>query len=803
MAARVGGSGTGNGWNTLPLGAGGLLTGLDFADDKRMIVRCDTHNAYIWETADGGTATYEDVNVATNRWRALLTYDSMRNAVSRGFDIGTSPTSAGLGVYDVCFAPSNSNRLMLVTFDLTTQKTSATKQGVYTSTDAGRSWRMVNDATNFPTFAQALPNENFTKKCAQNKIAIDPVNPDIMYVGMPYKSGNAFPIYRSTDGGTTWDGAWTSGVISDATVLPGTNCLTFDRNAGTVTAFGQTVSKRMMFGVNGVGMYETVDGGVTWALTTGGPSTFNAQDIDYDGRVYVTTLTSANPLFRYDPNGTAGGGTWKALHSGSRFPAIMKIAGLALCVDRRNGGQGKLWLQLGALHGYYSANAQNATMNSITWVGHTGTPAGSYAAAPNDLAWTGKSRLLQTSNVSMRLDANGVVWMCGTQGFWYANMPIYANGGTPTAVVLNSVGRGIEQTVSAAIVRPPSSPYVFAGNLDVGLYKKMPTSSAYPGVADWWETGEQVATRLDCTGVDFARSDPSFMVTRAQVANSTTSSGKYSAFASNYAAGGWIRYATMPDSLYDNVAHFINGGYILAFDPDHHLCIIGDTKAFVPCYTSNARSSSCSWSLCNDLPSEIWLASPELANYKLTHTFDADYVNIGTAYGYNPRNGDIWRSTNYGANWTQVGNKVLTNGTRPFLYAVPGFAGYFYLSAQFTSASGKIWKYVKGGTDASPIDIPLPRGIASVFRIALGAPKPGNSHPALYLIGWSGFNTQLSFWRSDLGDGSDWVSFGGVPQIALPPLTQLNAPRVFAGDWVEYGRVYLGSWGSGFSSFSL
>lgn len=792
------------GWQTLPIGAGGLITGFDFADDKRMVIRCDTHNAYIWETSNGDSATYEQVNVATNRWRALLTYNSLRNAVSGGFDLAANhpAPSGGLGVYDICFAPSNSSRLLLVTFDLTSQSTSSTKQGVYISNDTGASWRMVNDATNFPTFAKALPNSAFGQKATQNKIAIDPAHPDIMYVGMPYQSGNTYPVYRSTDGGTTWDGTWCSGVISDATAICGANCFTFDRNAGTVTAFGKTVSKRMMFGVNGVGMYETVDGGVNWVLTSGGPTTFYAQDMDYDGRVYVTNAANT-ALYRYDPTGVAGAGTWYTLSSGSGFPSGMSGNVAGICCDRSNGGQGKLWMARGLLHGYYSANAQNATVNSVSWVGHSGTPVGGYNAAPKDIRWSEKTRLLQTLCVAIRLDANGVVWAIGAQNFWYADMPIYANGASTAPVVLNSVGRGIEQTVTSAVVRPPSSPHVFAGMLDVGLFKKEPRSASYPEHTAWWQTGDQVTTRLDCTGVDFARSDPSFLVTRAQVANTTDPMvGKYSGFAANYAADGWTRYATMPDSLYDQGTHNVNGGYILAFDADRHLCITGDTQAFVPCYTSNARSPSCSWALCNDLPSVIWLGSSDQANYKVTHTFDADYVNIGTAYGYNPSNGDIWRSTNYGVNWTNAGNKVLTNGARPFLYAVRGFAGYFYLTAQFSGSSGKIWKYVEGGADASPIDIPLPSGITSVYRIALGAAAPGNSHPALYLIGWSGFFTQTSLWRSDLGDGSDWVQFGGVPQEILPALTQLDTHRIFAADWVEYGKVYLGSWGSGFSVYN-
>lgn len=794
------------GWQTLKVGAGGLITGFEFADDKRMLCRCDTFGAYIWSDPTGAAATYETVSNPAQYWKPLFTLDSLRNAVSGGFDISAIPitNSSPTGAWDACFAPSNSNRLLAVTSALTTQTVALTKCGVYISDNAGATWRMVNDATNFPIFVNADPNTTYVRKSAQNKIAIDPQNQSVMYAGMPLSSGNTYAVYRSTDGGTTWDGTWCSGVITVPSAEPGVCGMLFDRNAGTVTAFGKTVSKRMMFGVSGIGAYETIDGGVNWALTSSGPTTFYMADMDFDGRYYVSNSYPTNSeLWRYDPGVTAGGGTWFQISSGSGFPAGMSGFIASFCCDKRSGGQGKLWMSRGGLHGYYSANAQNATINNITWVGHSGTPVGSYNAAPNDLPWTEKTRLLQTSNVKMTCDANGVVWQCGTQDFWYATMPIYANGGSTAAVVLNAVGRGIEQTVTASVLRPPGSPNVLVGMLDVGLFKKAAIST-YPSFSDWWEIGQNVATRLDCTGLEFARNNPAFVTARANVAssvNSTSPTGKFNAYSSDYGAS-WTKYATMPDALYSD-SHAINGGYILAFDEDRHLCVTGDTQTFIPCYTANARSGGCTWTLCNDLPSLVWLGTPDSWNYKVSHTIDADHVLAGTAYAHNYSTGDIWRSTNYGVNWSVVGNKVLTGtSNRNFLYTIRGQSGGFYLTSQHSGATGHLWKYSAGGTDASPLDVPLPGGVGSVFRIALGASKPGNSNPALYLLGWNGQYTQFSLWRSDAGDGSDWVQFGGTLESSLPALTQLDAPRIFAADWVEYKKVYLGSWGSGFSVYS-
>ena len=104
-----------NNWQTLKVGAGGFVTGIDIAPDGTMVVRTDTYGAYIWN----GT-----------QWQQLVTSTSMPAA----FVQQTSATSAQ-GVYEIQIAPSNSN-IMYMMFD----------GYVFKSTNKGTTWTQTSFA---------------------------------------------------------------------------------------------------------------------------------------------------------------------------------------------------------------------------------------------------------------------------------------------------------------------------------------------------------------------------------------------------------------------------------------------------------------------------------------------------------------------------------------------------------------------------------------------------------------------------------------------------------------------------------
>ena len=118
----------------------------------------------IWKTDDGGTY-----------WEC----------VSDGF-----LTSATIGALTV--APSDSNVIYAGTGETTIRVDVSFGDGVYRSTDAGRSWQHLGLAD--------------TKQIGE--IRVHPDNPDLVYVaalGDAFGPSEARGVYRSSNGGRSWD----------------------------------------------------------------------------------------------------------------------------------------------------------------------------------------------------------------------------------------------------------------------------------------------------------------------------------------------------------------------------------------------------------------------------------------------------------------------------------------------------------------------------------------------------------------------------------------------------------------------
>ncbi len=131
--------------------------------------------------------------------------------------------------------------------------------GVYKSEDDGKTWKNMG-----------LPNSNHI-----SKIIVHPGNSDIVWVaaqGPLWTSGGDRGLYKSTDGGKTWNktlgnSEWTG--VTDVVIDPENPdwlyAATWDRHR-TVAAY--------MGGGPGSGIHRSLDGGETWEkLTSGLPST--------------------------------------------------------------------------------------------------------------------------------------------------------------------------------------------------------------------------------------------------------------------------------------------------------------------------------------------------------------------------------------------------------------------------------------------------------------------------------------------------------------------------------------------------
>ena len=203
----------------IPIGGGGYVTGLDVATDGTMVARVDVWGAFINNTKD------------LVNWTPLITRSSVPSSMF-GFSGGDSGgtyvdygSGLGGGVWEVRIAPSNSSVLYMAW--------GAGSKGLtmLVSTNKGQTWALMG---NFPTLTYqngGYQNDaNALQKFLQKKMAIDPNNPDVVYIATPVNG-----LYVTNNG--------TSGSINAA--IPSPRSLAFHREClGTASAPSHSIPHR-------------------------------------------------------------------------------------------------------------------------------------------------------------------------------------------------------------------------------------------------------------------------------------------------------------------------------------------------------------------------------------------------------------------------------------------------------------------------------------------------------------------------------------------------------------------------------
>ncbi len=208
----------------------------------------------------------------------------------------------------IAVAPSNPNIIYVGTGAGIIRPDLATGNGVYKSTDADRTWTHLGLDS---TLMIAM-------------VDVDPTNPDRLFVaalGHPYGPNAERGIYRSTDGGRTFERVlykdeYTSG--NDVRIDPS--------NPGTIYAAlwqqQQTFWEASTFGPDSTdpgagGIYKSIDGGTTWTrLTEGLPNVLEANlaIAPSNPRVLYAMAASVNPAGGSGPvqlyKSSDGGAHW-------------------------------------------------------------------------------------------------------------------------------------------------------------------------------------------------------------------------------------------------------------------------------------------------------------------------------------------------------------------------------------------------------------------------------------------------------------------------------------------------------------
>lgn len=183
--------------------------------------------------------------------------------------------------------------------------------GVWKSADGGASWMPLTD--HMPTTSIGA-------------IAIDPSDHDVIYAGTgeanyANHSRYGLGIFKSTDGGQTWQhlahGTFAGRTFSRIVVDP-TDRDTVYAAVARAGGFPALAAAKGHPGANGpVGVFKSIDGGVSWTHLTNGIPGVEASDVAIDRSTPSTVYAAIGNIF-----GDAGNGIYKSTNAGASWTRL-------------------------------------------------------------------------------------------------------------------------------------------------------------------------------------------------------------------------------------------------------------------------------------------------------------------------------------------------------------------------------------------------------------------------------------------------------------------------------------------------
>ena len=236
-------------WGHAKLGPGGFVTGLLFhpMEENLIYARTDVGGMYRWEQSTG-------------EWKQLMKWsqeDGNLDAVD-GFAIDPNDP-------DVVYAALGGYYWVA--------------GGLYKSEDRGETWTKL---------VSARCNGNMLRRMHGECVAVDPANSDIIYFGTRYQG-----LYRSNDGGESWETINEIPFVNDTERAYGIRNIVVDTSGGT-TEEGATAI--VYAGSAGKGVYKSEDGGYSYTLMEGSPDDPYRMHVNSRGELFVS---DDNGMFKF------------------------------------------------------------------------------------------------------------------------------------------------------------------------------------------------------------------------------------------------------------------------------------------------------------------------------------------------------------------------------------------------------------------------------------------------------------------------------------------------------------------------
>jgi hypothetical protein len=800
------------------IGAGGWVTGIAFADDGTKIIRTDTFDGY---TAPPGRDA---------RWthclQAGINVPEADINIFYGAEGGAPEPWTSPGAFDVAIAPSNSDVRYI-----------ASVGRLYVTQDGGDSWAICS-----------LPSKLYLQANAPNRmtgkaLAVDPQNPAVCFFASPqgthyttdyganwtdistgtlpapstiyavqYSAGNAaitvgstvtggtsgatgVPLYTSTPAGSlltgtlyfyTVTGAFVAGEdlkvggVTKATSATasyvystGRCCIAFDPSSSVTSSRKQG----LYCFVNGSGLYHSANAGVAWSKVTDRPTTPTCAahlKIGANSYVYLTGTCYNEDAFQFS---RWDGSTWleptgviaKSLAISPHNPGHVYIcsggSGLGLTKD-----YGDTW----ELDGFCQANARISP----------------------DIPWQAFTKEDYMSNGDIEFDpTENTIWQVSGIGAWHCHNPPTTINFAPVTTPWTSCSEGVENMVCFPSCFAPDGTLLQAiGDRAAITFPKAKLGKVYPA---FHPKLPDTALQNSCGG-DYAPEDNAFAVYATSFCGSA-------AFTTDRAETAYTCRTTLAEvagatGIGGNIACFTKDKWVLVESnggkvwrtSDRGLtwarCTMGtDADQFFHGYIYNAR-----------------------------RVIVKDKAVIGRAYiynagstatnGYLPDRG-VWRTDDYGANWTQIySGFIIAYGADHFHGKLSQYNDTSLLWCGGDNALG-LWKLsgIDGATATKTEvtgsdDLLGSARFGEVYGAGMAKGAANSAHPAVLVCGFRMVTPANASQIDDSSGYGFWLSLDGMAtweRIAKYLGGDYDGPTDVAGDPSTFARFVVANGGSG------
>ncbi|MDQ2686665.1 MAG: glycoside hydrolase, partial [Armatimonadota bacterium] len=644
----------------------------------------------------------------------------------------------------------------------------ATPFDILKTTDGGRHW--ARTGLKNKDGKEVVINTGGDEKPAGERLAVDPNDGRVLFFASQYDG-----LFQSTDAAKTW-----RAVTSFPTSGPkgtGLTFVVFDWKRGAAGRPTPTVYVGVHAGdgVNG-GVYQSADGGKTWAEMTGGPgakaSPIKAR-IGVNGALYVACAGSDGGFWKFrngewtdlTPLGSRGHSfSGVGLHPTDPNQLLTVTYDDKIIFYSHDGGAH--WT-----HYQYIPGNKGASTIALG-----AEPA--WEVANPDFKWpTGYSSDVIFDPVNPR-----VAWETDFSG---VNRGVGVGGPTMTWSLL---GAGREQMTCGDVVSPTAGVPLISGVWDVGGFRHesldaVPKTRLILTHADGlaFTGGESYRNSYqDIFQLDVSPAHPDAIVAAGGWQWNNTGAASYSA--DNGRTFRLFASKPFPEAKFGRIAIGMDSANVV-WAP------MGDTQTAVYFTKDNGKT----WTAGRGSPLGTIAADGPWSFYK---ELAADRVRNGVFYLYDRRDGRFYRSEDGGASWKHVATLPRQQGVHydaDRVQAAPGRAGDVWVSISGSTAVGDhgLYHSTDGGNSWTKLT-----GVVWAQNFAFGAGEPGGKRPALYLFGQIGgtvpatdqaANVQL--YRSD-DLGKTWARINDDAH-------QFAGFNSMTGDGQVYGRVYLSTGGRG------